>query len=92
MMPAIAELERAVIGRKLKHGGHPILRFCMANCEVETNSHGHKIRLKKSKKWLSIDGAVAAAMATMRASLGGSAGVGSVYDSDDWEEALAAFG
>ncbi|WP_457664073.1 terminase large subunit [Sinorhizobium medicae] len=92
MMPAIAELERAVVGRKLQHGGHSILRFCMANAEVETNSHGHKVRLKKSKKWLSIDGAVAAAMATMRASLGGSAGVGSVYDSDDWEEALAAFG
>ncbi|MBB6299410.1 phage terminase large subunit-like protein [Rhizobium leucaenae] len=92
MMPAISELERAVIGRKLKHGGHPILRFCMANCEVEANSHGHKVRLKKSKKWLSIDGSVAACMAVLRASLGGSAGVGSVYDSDDWEEALAAFG
>lgn len=92
MMPAIAELERAVIGRKLKHGGHPILRFCVANCEVETNSHGHKVRLKKGKRWLSIDGAVAACMAVMRASLGGSAGIGSVYDHDDWEEALSAFG
>lgn len=92
MMPAIAELERAVIGRKLRHGGHPILRFCMSNCEVEANSHGHKVRLKKSKKWLSIDGAVAGAMSIMRASLGGSAGVGSVYDSDEWEAAMDAFG
>lgn len=92
MMPAIAELERAVVGRKLNHGGHPILRFCVSNCEVETNSHGHKVRLRKGRKWLSIDGAVAACMAVMRASLGGSAGTGSMYDSDDWEEALEAFG
>lgn len=92
MMPAIAELERAIIGRRLKHGGHPVLRFCFSNCEVESNSHGHKVRLKKSKKWLSIDGTVASAMGVLRASLGGSAGVGSVYDSDDWEDALEAFG
>lgn len=67
-----------------------VLRFCMSNVEVETNSHGHKVRLKKSKKWLSIDGAVAGAMAVMRASTG--EGGGSIYDSDDWTEALAAFG
>ncbi|MGR9502842.1 hypothetical protein [Rhizobium leguminosarum] len=71
---------------------NPSARFRGANCEVETNSYGHKVRLKKGKRWLSIDGAVAAAMAVMRASLGGSAGVGSVYDHDDWEEALDAFG
>lgn len=92
MMPAILELERAVLAKRLTHGAHPIMRFCMSNCEVETNSHGHKVRLHKSKKWLSIDGAVAAAMAVMRASLGGSASTGSVYDSDGWEEAMDAFG
>lgn len=90
MMPAIAELERAIVARRLQHGGHPVLRFCMSNVEVETNSHGHKVRLKKGKRWLSIDGAVAAAMAVMRASTGD--GGGSIYDSDDWTEALAAFG
>ncbi|PLU37998.1 terminase [Sinorhizobium medicae] len=92
MMPAIAELERAVVAKRLQHGGHPVLRFCFANTEVETNSHGHKVRLKKGKKWLSIDGAVAAAMAVMRASVGDSAGTGSIYDDDGWENALAAFG
>lgn len=76
----------------LKCNSDPVMRFCVANCEVETNSYGHKVRLKKGKRWLSIDGAVAAAMAVLRASLGGSAGVGSVYDHDDWEEALEAFG
>lgn len=92
MMPAIAELERAIVARRFKHGGHPILRFCMANCEVETNSHGHTIRLHKGKRHLSIDGAVAACMAVYRASLGGSADVGSFYDDPEWGEALAAFG
>jgi phage terminase large subunit-like protein len=91
MMPAIASLELAILGRRLRHGGHPVLRFCVANCEVETNSHGHKIRLKKSKKWLSIDGAVAACMAVQRASLGGAAATGSVFDTDDWREAFSAF-
>ncbi|TCK27981.1 phage terminase large subunit-like protein [Ancylobacter aquaticus] len=92
MMPAIAELERSVIAGRLHHGGHPVLRFCFANCEVETNSHGHKTRLHKSKRWLSIDGAVAAAMAVCRASLGQSAEGGSIYDDDDWESVLEAFG
>jgi len=90
MMPAIAELERAIVARRFQHGGHPVLRFCMSNVEVETNTHGHKVRLKKSKKWLSIDGAVASAMAVMRASTG--EGGGSFYDDDDWTAALAAFG
>jgi len=92
MMPALAELERAVVAKRFKHGGHPVLRFCFANTEVETNSHGHKVRLKKGKKWLSIDGTVASSMAVLRASLGDSAGSGSIYDDDGWEDALAAFG
>lgn len=70
MIPAIADLERAIIGRKLVHGGHPVLRFCFANAEVETNKQGHKIRFSKPRKWLSIDGAIAAAMAISRASQG----------------------
>jgi len=92
MMPAIAEMERSILAGRFKHGGHPVLRHCMANCEVETNSHGHKTRLKKSKRWLSIDGAVACAMAVYRASLGESADGGSFYDDEGWESALRAFG
>ena len=49
------------------------------------------MRFTKSKKWLSIDGAVAAAMAVNRAAAGGSAAVSSLYDDDGWEEALKAF-
>lgn len=70
MMPAIAELERAIVGRKLQHGAHPVLRFCFSNVEVERNKQQHAVRFVKSKKWLSIDGAVAAAMAVSRASTG----------------------
>jgi phage terminase large subunit-like protein len=91
MMPAIAELQRAIIGRKFKHGGHPVLRFCFANVEAESNAAGHIVRFTKQKKWLSIDGAVASAMGVNRASAGGSAMATSLYDSDDWQQALEGF-
>lgn len=70
MMPAIAELERAIVAGKLQHGGHPVLRFCFSNVEVERNKQQHAVRFHKPKRWLSIDGAVAAAMAVSRASTG----------------------
>jgi phage terminase large subunit-like protein len=91
MMPAIAELQRAIIGRKFKHGGHPVLRFCFANVEAESNAAGHIVRFTKQKKWLSIDGAQASAMAVNRASAGGSAAVTSLYDDPEWETALQGF-
>lgn len=91
MMPALAELERAIVARRFKHLNHPVLRYCFANAEAETNAAGHIVRLKKSRKWLSIDGAVASAMAVNRAAAGGSAAVSSLYDDDGWQEALAGF-
>ncbi|WP_319005496.1 terminase TerL endonuclease subunit [Pararhizobium sp. YC-54] len=85
MMPALAELERAVIAGRLIHGGHPVLRWTFANAEAQTNSHGHIVRLLKSKRWLSIDGAVACAMAVQCAAAGDTGQ--SIYDSlgDDFE-------
>jgi phage terminase large subunit-like protein len=91
MMPALAELERAIVAGRFKHGNHPVLRYCFANAEAETNAAGHIVRLKKSRKWLSIDGAVASAMACNRASAGGSAAVTSLYDDPEWERAVAGF-
>lgn len=70
MMPALSELERAIIARRFRHGGHPVLRFCFANAEVERNKQQHAVRFHKSKRWLSIDGAVSTAMAVARASTG----------------------
>ena len=74
MMPALSELERAIIARRFRHRGHPVLRFCFANAEVERNKQQHAVRFHKSKRWLSIDGAVATAMAISRAAAGESQG------------------
>ena len=80
MMDPIQQLERAIVARRFNHGGHPVLRFCFANAEMERNKQGHGFRFCKSKKWLSIDGAVAAAMAVGRASMGEG---GSIYDDEE---------
>jgi phage terminase large subunit-like protein len=66
MAPAIKELERAIIGRKLKHGGHPILRWNFSNIAVEKDKAGN-MTFHKGKSKDKIDGAQAAAMAVGRA-------------------------
>lgn len=89
MMPAIQELERAIVGRKLNHGAHPILRWNFANVEVKKSAMGHKTHMVKSKETLRIDGAVAAAMAVSRASTGDDAT--SIYDSPDFDPSMCAW-
>lgn len=66
MAPAIAELERAIIGGKLKHSGHPILRWNFDNVVVEVDKALNK-SFHKGKSREKIDGAVACAMAVARA-------------------------
>lgn len=83
IMPALQTLERAVIGRRFRHGGHPVLRMNFANAEARQNSLGHIVRLGKAKRWLSIDGAVAAAMAVQRASVGED--TRSIFDDPDFD-------
>lgn len=68
MMPAIMELERAILGGEFRHAGHPVLRHCFANVVVKRNDLGHVTKFTKPKQWLSIDGAVASAMAVDRCS------------------------
>ena len=71
MAPAIKELERAIIGRRFRHGGHPILRWHFANIAVNIDPAGNmKFDKKKSKD--KIDGAQAIAMAVGRAAQGNS--------------------
>ena len=41
------ELERLVLAGQLRHGAHPVLRWCMANAVVDTDANGN---LKPSKK------------------------------------------
>jgi phage terminase large subunit-like protein len=72
MMPAFHELERAILAGEFLHGGHPVLRHCFTNVVVKRNDQGHVAKFTKPKLWLSIDGAVAAAMAVARASAGDS--------------------
>ncbi|MDQ0347866.1 terminase large subunit [Ancylobacter vacuolatus] len=84
MAPAVKELERAIVGRQLTHGGHPVLRWCFDNIAVHTDSAGNRM-FHKGKSRDRIDGAVACAMAVARAS---SEGGGSIYESDDWSPEL----
>ncbi|MBN9335383.1 terminase TerL endonuclease subunit [Devosia sp.] len=81
LMPAYHEMERAILGNEFHHGAHPVLRHCFANVRVRRNDLDQVTRFTKPKntKWLSIDGAVAAAMAVARCSRGEG---GSITDSD----------
>jgi phage terminase large subunit-like protein len=84
MAPAIKELERAIVGRRFRHGGHKVLRWNFSNIAVETDKAGNK-SFHKGKSTDRIDGAVAAAMAVARCAAGDSNR--SSYDdaSDDFE-------
>lgn len=70
MAPAIKELERAILGRKFRHGGHPVLRWNFDNIAIENDKAGNK-SFHKGKSKDRIDGAQAAAMAVARAQAGG---------------------
>ena len=67
MAPAVKELEHAILGGRLQHGGNPILRWNFANIQVETDKAGNR-QFHKGKSGNKIDGAVACAMAVARAS------------------------
>lgn len=58
-------LETAVLSGALRHDGHPVLRWCVANVSVETDAAGN---IKPSKKVSTerIDGVVALVMAIDR--------------------------
>lgn len=88
MMPAFHELERAILAGEFHHGGNPALRHCFSNVVVRRNDQGHVAKFTKSKKWLSIDGAVAAAMAVARCAAGNS-NRSSYDDADDDVESWA---
>lgn len=71
MAPAIKELERAIIGRRFSHGGHPILRWHFENIAIEKDKAGN-VSFHKGKSRDRIDGAMACAMAVGRAAQGNS--------------------
>jgi phage terminase large subunit-like protein len=86
MMPAIHELERAILGGEFHHGANPVLRHCFANVVVKRNDQGHVAKFTKSRQWLSIDGAVAAAMAIARCAAGENARSSYDHAPDDMDE------
>lgn len=83
--PAVRELERAIVGRKFRHGGHPVLRWCFENVAIHTDAVGNRT-MHKGKSIDRIDGAVATWMAVSRAAAGES-GI-SVYSTDDRPEGI----
>jgi phage terminase large subunit-like protein len=56
------EIERAILGRKFRHGGNALLRWNFSNVRPETDAAGN-VKFSKSKSAEKVDGAVAAAMA-----------------------------
>jgi phage terminase large subunit-like protein len=69
MAPAVKELERAILAKRFRHGGHPVLRWNFSNVAVEIDKAGNK-SFHKGKSTDRIDGAQAAAMAVGRAHAG----------------------
>lgn len=65
LAPAWRELTKAILERKIEHGGHPILRWMAGNVEVETDPAGNE---KPSKRHSAerIDGMIALDMALGR--------------------------
>jgi phage terminase large subunit-like protein len=65
------ELERLITQGRLRHGGHPVLRWCAANAVVETNDQG-EMKPTKRKSNGRIDVLVATLMALQRYVMEGS--------------------
>ena len=55
-------LERAVIGRTLRHSGHPVLRWNVSNVSVESDASGN-LKPSKTASTARIDGVVALVIA-----------------------------
>lgn len=62
MSPAIRSLESMLLGKKLRHGNHPVLTMCAANATVQTDPAENR-KFIKGKATGRIDGMVALAMA-----------------------------
>jgi phage terminase large subunit-like protein len=62
MTPAIEAFEDLAIEGRIRHGGHPVLRWCVGNTAIERDAAGNR-KPTKAKSWGRIDAAVAALMA-----------------------------
>lgn len=55
-------LERAILSKRLRHDGHPVMRWCMSNVSVETDAAGN-LKISKKVSTERIDGVAALVMA-----------------------------
>ena len=62
MSPAFRDLESAVLNRRIRHGGHPVLTMCAANAVIQSDPAGNR-KLSKARSRGRIDGMVALTMA-----------------------------
>lgn len=62
MSPAVDAFEQLAINGKLRHGGNPVLRWCVSNTLIEKDAAGNR-KPTKAKSFGRIDVAVAALMA-----------------------------
>jgi len=62
MPPALDGLEAELLNKRIRHGGHPVLTWNVANAVAERNAAGDR-KLEKSKSTGRIDGVVALCMA-----------------------------
>lgn len=61
MAAPVAEIERLVVGKELRHGGDPVLRWMASNAVVRSDPMGNK-RIDKERSSEKVDGMVALAM------------------------------
>ena len=66
MSPPTKELFKLTLEKKLAHGGHPVLRWCMDNVVVDQDAAGN-IKITKARATEKVDLAVALVMALDRA-------------------------
>jgi phage terminase large subunit-like protein len=66
------DLESKIMARKVHHGGHPVMAWCVANAVIRRDSNGN-IAPDKEKASDKIDGVVAAIMALSRCNVPGEA-------------------
>ena len=72
------ELERLVLERKLRHGGHPVLRWMASNVAVRQDAAGN-LKIDKATSTERVDGMVALAMAVGRAMVSDGGDYAGVY-------------
>jgi phage terminase large subunit-like protein len=79
LSPPTKHLERLVKGRKIRHGGNPVLKWMMGNAIALTDS-ADNVKLDKKRSRKKIDGAAALVNAIAAALSDPSGGGPSVYD------------